>query len=225
MVPDLERRARKYIFDYFYENARAPVLEEIMKNFRLDREQGHKLLKDLEAAHHIAILPGTQRILMANPFSGITTPFVDKIRGRSYFANCAWDTVSMHVMADQDTSVESYCHHCAAPIRISLSRGKMVKAQPGNPLIFLSVPIAHWYDNLINTCSNNMVYFASEEHQKEWLDHHPSLHGETLTVDMMGQVCQPLSRGRLDLGFTRPSPDKLMAYWSSLGLHGDYWKI
>jgi len=34
---DLLRRARKYVFDYFYANTYAPVLEEVMREFHLDR--------------------------------------------------------------------------------------------------------------------------------------------------------------------------------------------
>lgn len=222
---DLPRQARKYIFDYFFENCRAPVLEEIMQRFHLGRDEAHSLLKGLEASHHILLLPGTQRILMANPFSGITTPFMDRIGGRQYFANCAWDTVSLHVMIDQETDVEAFCHHCAQPIRIKLSRGKMVSSQPMDPLIFLSVPVSKWYENLINTCSNNMVYFASPEHQKQWLESHQGLQGETLTVEKMAEACLPLSRGRMKLEYSRPSPAQLMEYWNSIGLGSEDWKI
>lgn len=225
MSEELENRSRKFIFDYFFKNSRAPVVEEMMESFHLDRVETYRLLKRLEELHHIILVPGTQRILMANPFSAIATPFVDRIQGQSYFANCAWDTVSMHVMVEKDAEVESFCHHCGGPIRISLSNGKNVKSKPENPLIFLSVPVAHWYDNLINTCSNNMVYFASKDHQKEWLDSNPNLHGETLTIDKMAEACQPLSKNRMSLNYVRPTSDKLVAYWNTIGLRGEYWKI
>ena len=222
---ELPKLVRKYIFDYFFEKCRAPVLEEIMRKFLLGREEAFAVLNGLEAAHHLLLLPGTQRILMANPFSGITTPFRDTIAGKAYFANCAWDTVSLHVMVGQDTEVEAFCHHCAEPIRLRLSHGKMVASEPANPLIFLSVPVSKWYDNLINTCSNNMVYFSSGEHQRRWLKGHPGLNGETLTVEKMAEACMPLSRDRMKLDYARPSPDKLVAYWDSMGLRGDNWRI
>lgn len=222
---DLPRLARKYIFDYFFEKCRAPVLEEIMRKFLLGRDEAFVILKELEANHHILLLPGTQRILMANPFSGITTPFRDTITGKVYFANCAWDTVSLHVMVGQDTEVEAFCHHCAEPIRLRLSQGEKVASEPANPLIFLSVPVSEWYDNLINTCSNNMVYFSSEEHRRQWLQEHPGLGGETLTVEKMAEACAPLSKDRMKLDYAKPSPNQLMAYWDSIGLRGDNWKI
>ena len=222
---DLLKRSRKFIFDYFFANASAPVLEDLMGEFHLSRTKGDTLLRALESAHYIQLLPGTQRILMANPFSAISTPFVDTIGGKQYFANCAWDTVSLHVMLGLDADVRSFCHHCAEPVNLKLSGGKLVSANPEAPVIFLSVPVAKWYDNLVNTCSNNMVYFSSEAHRDEWLTSHQTVEGESLSVEKMVQACAPLSKTRMDLDYARPSADELTAYWNSIGLSGDYWKI
>ena len=218
-------RLRKYVFDFFLDTTHAPMLEDIMREFRLRRDEAHAGLKQLEASHHILLLPGTQRILMANPYSAIATPFRDTIGGKTYFANCAWDTVALHVMLDRPADVEASCHHCAEPIRLRLEQGKKTSSDPAEPLIFLSVPVSKWFENLINTCSNNMVYFSSGEHQSEWLQAHPGLAGETLTVEKMADACLPLSRGRMGLDYARPPPEKLMAYWESIGLRGDNWRI
>lgn len=215
---DLLRRTRKYVFDYFFENCKAPVLEEVMREFEFSRQEGDSLLRALEESHHILLLPGTQRILMANPFSGITTPFEDYIGGKRYFVNCAWDTISLHVMVNRETEVRAFCHHCAEPIKLKLREGKEISSEPQSPVIFLSVPVAKWYDNLINTCSNNMVYFVSEGHRDDWLALHPGLEGESLTVEKMAEACAPLSKTRMNLDYSRPSADQLVAYWVSIGL-------
>jgi Alkylmercury lyase len=219
------KRMRKFIFDHFFTRSSPPVLEEAMGELGLDRAKAFSEFKALEDDHHILLVPGTQRILMANPYSAVTTPFRVKSGGRWYYANCAWDTVSMHVMLDADAEIESYCHHCAEPVRLTLSRGRVRKSEPSSPLIFLSVPVARWYDNLINTCSNNMVYFSSEAHRDEWLSAYPGLAGVSLSVERMAEVCQPLSRGRMELDYERPTKEALGAYWASIGLTGDYWKI
>jgi hypothetical protein len=219
------KQLRKFVFNYFFEHARAPVLEEAMRHFGLSRQEAFEGMRQLEADHHILLVPGTQRILMANPYSGITTPFRVHIGRLQYFANCAWDTVSLHVMLDRDAKVESYCHHCAEPIDILLKGGKVVSSRPNEPLIFLSMPVAKWYDNLVNTCSNNMVYFASREHMEGWLDAHPGLTGEALTPEKMALVCKPLSKGRMELDYQRPPKEELMTYWDSVGMKSDFWKF
>ncbi|TLZ78633.1 MAG: hypothetical protein E6K11_08340, partial [Methanobacteriota archaeon] len=72
---DLARDVRKFVFDSFLENSVPPVLEEIMERFHLGRPQAFEALQALEAARHLKLVPGTQRILMAFPFSAVATPF------------------------------------------------------------------------------------------------------------------------------------------------------
>ncbi|MEM3685163.1 MAG: hypothetical protein QXT39_05825, partial [Conexivisphaerales archaeon] len=84
---------RKYIFDHIAENTTPPVVEQIMRKFGLDRASAYEALLKLQDAHHVALVRGTQRILMAFPFSGVVTPFRVSAGGKTYYANCAWDSI------------------------------------------------------------------------------------------------------------------------------------
>ena len=161
------RELRKYIFDCFVDTARPPLLEEMMQRFHWNRNEGFGRLQELEAAHHILLLPGTQRILMANPFSSLPTPFRVFTDQHAYFANCAWDSIALHVVLDQDILITSFCHHCGAPIDLRLSRHRVVSEDGKDVLVFLQTPVARWYDNLLITCSNTMVFFHSHLHLSE----------------------------------------------------------
>ena len=57
----IRKNVRKYIFELFEEQAIAPVLEQIMQRFGLDRESAFNVLVELQSVRHIALLPGTQR--------------------------------------------------------------------------------------------------------------------------------------------------------------------
>lgn len=127
---DLARDARKFVFDHFAERAAPPLLEQVMERFRLSRPSAFEVLQDLEATRHLRLVPGTQRILMAFPFSAVATPFrVFVPGGRAYFANCAWDGVAFHAMLGQGIRIASYCHHCAEPIAVELSAGRLTDAR------------------------------------------------------------------------------------------------
>jgi len=196
-----------------------------MQRFKLTRKEAFRSFRELEADHHILLVPGTQRILMANPYSAISTPFRVYVESKRFFANCAWDSVSLHVMLELGARIESFCHHCAEPIEVSLSKSEVKSSKPSSPLIFLSTPVSKWYDNLINTCSNNMVYFSSREHLNRWLAENPNLRGESLTLDKMIEVCKPLSKGRMSLEYQRPPKEELMSYWDSIGLRSSFWNF
>src|SRR5437879_13588738 len=96
---DLGQHVRKYVLDHFLEFSVPPVVEQIMKRFRLDRGQAFEVFQWLEAARHVKLVPGTQRILMAFPFSAVATPFIVTLRTcRWTFANSAWDAEAVHPM-------------------------------------------------------------------------------------------------------------------------------
>jgi hypothetical protein len=219
------RELRKYIFDRFLETTRAPLIEEIMQQFELGRDETLSRLLELQAAHHVVLLPGTQRILMANPFSNLPTPFRVSSGSTQYFANCAWDATALHVMLDREVRVSSFCHHCGDRIELDLARGRNASDRGQEVLVFLGTPVSKWYDNLVITCSNTMVFFASRDHLNDWQRTHPGPAGQVLTVDQMIAVVTPISKGRATLEYQMPSKDQLMAHWDSLGLSGEFWKF
>jgi hypothetical protein len=219
---------RKYVFDYFREHTSAPVLEQIMQRFKLDRSGASKALAELESAHHIFLVPGTQRILMAFPFSGVVTPFRVTISDdqKKYFANCAWDAVAFHVMLRKEQWIESFCHHCAENMTIHLKDQDKISSHPSDdPMVFLSLPAAKWWDNIMLTCSNNMVFFSSTEHLDEWKRSHTSLEGTALTIEQTLKLSVPIYHTKMNLDYTRPSKEQTMAHFKSLGLTGDFWKL
>jgi Alkylmercury lyase len=217
------REVRKYIIDRLVETARAPHLEEIMQQFRLSRDEAVRRLEELQAAHHLLLLPGTRRILMVHPFSNLPTPFGVVSGSHRYFANCAWDAIALHVVLDRDVRIHSFCHHCGASIEFGLSRRARVDEEGRDVLVFLGTPVSRWYDNLVNTCSNTMVFFASRHHWDEWQRDHPETRGETFTVDRMIEVVTPISTARATREYQMPSKAELMAHWASIGLRGPFW--
>jgi hypothetical protein len=224
----LQKNVRKYILEHFEEYTIAPVLEQIMREFGLDRASAFKVLVDLQSARHIALLAGTQRILMAFPFSSIVTPFRVRLtrRDKEYFANCAWDAVAMHVTLGKEQWISSYCHHCSEDIEIHLKDQSLISQQSDNqPLVYLALPASKWWENIVLTCSNNMVFFSSKDHLAEWMRTGSVAGGEALTVDQTLRLSVPIYKEKMSLDYARPSREQTLAHFQSLGLTGDFWKI
>ena len=225
---NLRKSVRKYIFEHFEEHATAPVLEQIMRKFRLDRTSAFNLLVELQSARHIALLTGTQRILMAFPFSSIVTPFRVKVAGKDkeYFANCAWDAVAIHVTLGREQRISSYCHHCSEEIKIHLKDQRQVSLQSDNqPLVYLALPASKWWENIVLTCSTNMVFFSSKNHLAEWTNSNSPTGGEALTIEQTLKLSVPIYKNKMTLDYARPSREQTIAYFQSLGLTSDFWKI
>ena len=136
-----------------------------MTGFSLSREGAANVLHALEAARHLALVKGTARILMAFPFSAVATAFRVSVGERRYFANCAWDAIAFHAMLGRDVRIDSFCHHCGTPIDVEMQDGRAVRVDPPGSIVYLAIPAARWWDAIITTCSNTMVFFASAEHR------------------------------------------------------------
>jgi hypothetical protein len=216
---------RLSIFEHFLADGRAPVVEELMTEFSLPREAVVATLEELVAARHIALVPGSARILMAFPFSAITTPFRVTTRGQDYFANCAWDAVAFHAMLGDEVRVESFCHHCAEPIRIELREGRATRVEPEGALVYLALRPTQWWEDIVTTCSNTMVFFASAEHRDASDLCAPPEQAASLTPDEVHALSGPIYRGKLELDYARPTRDELLDHFSTLGLTGEYWRI
>jgi hypothetical protein len=224
-LSDLSKLVRKFVFEQFLERSHPPVLEEIMQKFELDRAAASGVLKELHDGRQLVLLAGSQRILMAHPFSSIASPFEVTMSNKKYFANCAWDAIAFHVMLKKDATVDSFCHHCAAKIRIELSKSKIVSSKPKEALVFIGVPAAKWWENVVNTCSNNMVFFSSKKHLEEWHEGNTEQIGDTLSLDQANKLSIPLYRDKMQLDYARPSKEELTSYMNSMGLTGDFWRL
>ena len=90
----------------------------------------------------------THEILMANPFSGVATPFKVHANGRTYFANCAWDSLGIPAALHTDAEIESACVQSGEPIRLRVMNQQ---AQGSEALVHFLVPFRDWYNDLTYT--------------------------------------------------------------------------
>jgi hypothetical protein len=222
---ELDREVRKFVLDFFIESGHPPVLEEIQRRFRIPAPDGEAALDRLQTAHQIQLVPGTHRILMAFPLSAVATPYTVTLpSGRRYFANCAWDALATHIMLKEPATVHSYCHYCSEPIRIALRGGHIDPPSDRPPVVYLGLPAKQWWNNIVVTCGNTMVFFDSEEHHARWRAERPEESGRTVSVETMLRLSEALYATKLDFDFVRPSAEQLSSVYASLGLEGPFWE-
>lgn len=115
-----ESRLMRTVFRAFVETGSARV-EEIAAAFR-DRpaESVLEQLARLNEEDLIRIRDG--RVDLAYPFSASPTPFVVDLGGRrgERYACCAIDALGLASMLGQSVRIRSRCHHCAAPLELSV---------------------------------------------------------------------------------------------------------
>ena len=223
--PTLAQRVRLLVFEHFLEHTVPPLVEQLMTEFGLTRAETVAVLREVAETRGVAVVKGTSRVLMAWPFSAIATPFSVRAGGKHYYANCSWDAIAFHAMlGEQPIRIDSYCHHCARPIEIEFESGRATLVEPSTTIVYLALRPTQWWEDIILTCSNTMVFFCSEEHRDAsgLLEEEP---GASLTPDEAHALGVPLYADRLKIGYARPTRDQLNAHFASLGLTGPYWQV
>lgn len=105
--------------------------------------------RELAGAHVYVLEPGdSTRLRMANPFSGVPTPFAVTARGRRYFGNCVWDALGIISLLGGQGTVETLCPDCRQPLGLKISGRRLVEAEG---IVHFSVPARHWWDDIIFT--------------------------------------------------------------------------
>jgi hypothetical protein len=82
---------------------------------------------------------------MAWPFSATVTPFEVYANGKTYFANCAWDSLGIPVILQADAEIEAMCAQSKDKISLSVYSGEV---QHEAALVHFLTPFKEWYDDL-----------------------------------------------------------------------------
>ncbi len=223
----LAQRIRAAVYDHFLQKAEPPLVEQLMGQFDLTRAETVAVLREVAEARGVAVVKGTSRILMAWPFSAIATPFVVQARGQRYYANCSWDAIAFHAMLGNDAiQIASFCHFCAAPIALDLTDGRATKVEPAATIVYLALRPTQWWEDIILTCSNTMVFFCSPEHRDaSGILPTGGQPGASLTPQQAHDLGVPLYADRMKIDYVRPGRDALNTHFAALGLTGPYWEI
>ena len=100
-----------------------------------------------------------------------------------------------------------------------------MRSDPSEALVYLGLPAARWWDDIITTCSNTMVFFASPEHRDGSTLCSIDAPGASLTPDQTHALSVPIYATRLALDYARPPRQELLDHFAALGLAGDFWKL
>jgi hypothetical protein len=131
---------RAFVYRHFADTTRPPGVEETSAHFGLTRAEAAYAYEELNRRHALYLKPGTHEILMAFPFSGIG--------GRTYFANCAWDSLGIPAALRADAEIEAKCAQTGESIRLKV-RDQQV--QDSDVLVHFLVPFREWYNDLPST--------------------------------------------------------------------------
>ena len=98
------------------------------------------------------VLDGAGRMVMAHPFSAVVTDFVVSAGVRRWFANCAWDALTLIAIlrrvVEEPLVFDTHCGGSGVPMRIEVN-GDGPAA--GEARLHFAVPIRDWWKDIAFT--------------------------------------------------------------------------
>lgn len=144
-------QGRLEIYHFFVAHGRPPTTVDLAARLAMSAADARALFRRLHGAHAIFLSPGTDTIRMANPLSAVTTDFRVTVGGRQLYANCAWDSLGIPAMLQQDAVIDaaySRADDAADPARYAVVAGALTG---DTGFVHFPLPYRSWYDDLIHT--------------------------------------------------------------------------
>jgi hypothetical protein len=140
---------RVEIYRSFASLGRAPTVLEIAVEIGRPLGEVEDAIQRLDANDVIALVPGTDLIWLAHPYSALSSAFQVESEGRTWDAICIWDALGILALLDVDGSVRTLCPDCGESLVVEVECGDI--AGPGDAIVHFGVPARDWYVDLAHT--------------------------------------------------------------------------
>lgn len=93
--------------------------------------------------------------------------------GRQLYTWCAWDTLFITPILDQVAEVSSSCPVTGRPVALTVGPEGVRRVEPPETAVSFLSPQQPWADDVITTFCHYVLFFASPEAGRRWVDGHP----------------------------------------------------
>ncbi len=141
-----ERQVRATVIQTLRDTGRAPTAAAIADMLGEPESHASAALRSLSDEHRLVLVPGTDRVRMAHPFSAIDSDFLVTIGERTRFANCVWDGLSILAILG-DGTLHTHSPATGEPITLLVRDG----AVEGDAIVHFLVPAQRFWDDIVFT--------------------------------------------------------------------------
>ena len=141
-----ERQVRATVIQTLRDTGEAPTAAGVGSMLGVEESRVSTALRSLADEHRLVLVPGTDRVMMAHPFSGVASDFLVTVGARTWFANCVWDGLSILALLG-DGKLETHSPATGEPITLTACDGVV----QGGAIVHFLVPARHFWDDIVFT--------------------------------------------------------------------------
>ena len=138
---------RNAVYATILERSVPPSVDETSAALGVSPDDVRSAYERLNNRHALFLTSGRHDVRMAHPFSGVPTEFRVEVDDRTYWANCAWDTLGIPAALHADARIAASVGD-GESIRFAIDAGQ---PQGWHGVVHFPLPFRRWYDDLIET--------------------------------------------------------------------------
>ena len=168
-------------------------------------------------------LDATGAIVLAHPFATRSFGYSVMSSTTLWWGGCAWDAFAIpHLVPDAAPAiVAGACPACSTALAWRITADG---PPDGDEVAHFLVPTAHMWDDVLHTCSNQLL-FCDDDCVDRWLADTGHVEGYRMDLPTLWRFASAWYAGRLDAGYQRREPAAARDYFRSVGLRGSFWGL
>jgi len=147
-LSDFDKKVFLSVYDSLLQDCRTPLAADIAAALSCSEGEAREAFKRLAEGHYFLLQKYSGEILMAFPFSAVSTWYAVESGHRSWYANCAWDALGIIAVLEEDARVKTSCPCCGEAMTLRVENDKLVE---GDGVIHFAVPARKWWENVVFT--------------------------------------------------------------------------
>lgn len=167
-------KVRHFLYEFWCARGYPPNLRDAAETTGFDRRRLMQIYRELDLGIMVVIDQETENvnILKCMPFSAYPTQARLVIDGRfNGYLGCAMEAMAASKMppfAGKACYIEAYCACCLAPVRLVMTNGALISADPQSALVHVS--LSPWYWNATNVMQmcDSMNYVIDRSHAERY---------------------------------------------------------
>jgi hypothetical protein len=220
-IDELAAGVRQHVYRSFVARGHPPTLSEMADEAGGEEKEIVTALVHLEQGRALILNPAKDRVIVAPPFSAIPTPFWVEAASGSWWGNCAWESLGIGALVEEDIVIRTSAGAEGRPLEIRAAGGDFVDS---GAVMHIPTPAARWWDDIRYTCAT-ILFFSGEGAALEWSERHGVTAGRVLSLAQAWSLAGDWFAGRLDREWKRLTPAEAAASFRRAGLEGGFWSL
>jgi hypothetical protein len=203
------------------ERGHAPTLPELAALAGADEAAIELSLRRLHASHSLLLHPHRCEPWVVHPFALSAGGCWVETPARGYWANCLYCGLGIAAALDSDAVLTARLGGEGVTATWRVENGKLRDAAG---VFHLSVPVAHWWDNVIHACASFQP-FVEESDVDPWCERHAMQRGAVMTLDQLWRFASDWYGAYLRAPWRKRSIEEVRAVFQANGLTGPFWEV